>query len=297
MIILHWILFSLSLLFFPLAYYLNNTHIKREPPSALAKEKYNYAIFTLFWWSNSFFYMGIFTNILIIQYIFGIVSILLCFTNLANIWTNSKSTLKSILIIELLVGVGITIFLIYQIPSSYLRGIVVPVVASLYGGLLTLFGVAWTINDNNKKTIENHKRSIRPVFSYLGEISNVDEVKIKNLVLFDNDFPHDGYGYAQLFLRNFHNSSKVEMYISEANHSGKSYVPRYPVLVGKDESFKLELRTHDVLNMSQELIRLRVTDIEGNDYFWDIHLILKTNQESKKYYELVSLQMDTKNFK
>ena len=60
---------------------------------------------------------------------------------------------------DFVLGIAITIYLIYLIPSeNELQNIVSTIIAAVYGGLLTLVGVAWTIKDGNDKRKEDLRR-------------------------------------------------------------------------------------------------------------------------------------------
>ena len=74
---------------------------------------------------------------------------LIVFYNLSNAFANSKAKRSGLIkwgmLQDFIVGVGLSIYLIYIIPNTALREIVSVIIAAVYGGLLTLVGVAWTI--------------------------------------------------------------------------------------------------------------------------------------------------------
>ena len=57
--------------------------------------------------------------------------------------------------VAVIIGVGLSVYLIYIIPNKDLQAIVIPIVSAVYGGLITLVGVAWTIKDTNDKRKED----------------------------------------------------------------------------------------------------------------------------------------------
>ena len=68
--------------------------------------------------------------------------------NLARTFTYPKAKtgfLRWGLLQDFIVGVGLSIYLIYIIPNTKVKEIVIPIIAAIYGGLITLVGVAWTI--------------------------------------------------------------------------------------------------------------------------------------------------------
>ena len=76
------------------------------------------------------------------------------FYNLANVFINKVGTSQTLnklgLLQDFIVGLVITVYLIYIIPEEFktLQTIITAVVAAVYGGLLTLTGVAWTIKQS-----------------------------------------------------------------------------------------------------------------------------------------------------
>ncbi len=67
--------------------------------------------------------------------------------------SDKNTVLDFSLIFDFLFGIGLTIYLIYLIPNTLtnLQTIVTAIVAAIYGGLLTLVGVAWTIRHSDKQ--------------------------------------------------------------------------------------------------------------------------------------------------
>lgn len=65
---------------------------------------------------------------------------------------------------DFLVGIGLTVYLIYLIPEKELQTIILTIVAALYGGLITLVGVAWTIKKSDKDRKEDEIKHEKPYF-------------------------------------------------------------------------------------------------------------------------------------
>ena len=107
-------------------------------------------------------YMSIFNNWRLLIYIFGILAVLIIFVNLAKAFLSDTSFLRNLLPVDLLAGVGLSIYLIYIIENTDLRAIVTAVVAALYGGLLTLIGVAWTIKHAEKQRQDEERKKYKP---------------------------------------------------------------------------------------------------------------------------------------
>ena len=57
----------------------------------------------------------------------------------------------------MIVGVALTVYLIYIIPDENLQVVVLAIVGALYGGIMTLVGVAWTIKDGQDREQETKR--------------------------------------------------------------------------------------------------------------------------------------------
>jgi hypothetical protein len=74
-------------------------------------------------------------------------------------------------------GIAITVYLIFMIPGESLQTIVLTITAAVYGRLLTLVGVAWTIKDNAEKLKQERKLSIRPFLQVHHDfLTKMDEI-------------------------------------------------------------------------------------------------------------------------
>lgn len=156
--------------------------VKRKFPKLKQFRKectYYIAIFVITSWLIDFFYMATFCNSLILKLTFGC---LLLFTLLGSaslplmkIWETHVFE-KWLVAIELFEIVGLTIYLIYLIPdqSSFLenfngklfREISTTIIAAVYGGLITLAGVAWTIKKSDKDRKDDEINKAKPIFSF-----------------------------------------------------------------------------------------------------------------------------------
>ena len=107
--------------------------------------------YILFYWILGAFHLCAIFNVLAWTFIFGGASMIIVFYNLANVFVSQVGTNKILnklgLLQDFIVGLVITVYLIYIIPKGFeeLRTIVTAVVAAVYGGLFTLVGVAWSI--------------------------------------------------------------------------------------------------------------------------------------------------------
>lgn len=111
-------------------------------------------------WLADLFYMSFIVGSLLLRFIFGIIVLAIILSSLAVAFLSNTQSSKWLLLIDFLYGIGLTIYLIYIIPEKYtnLQTIVFTIVAAVYGGLLTLVGVAWTIRKGNKDRNEDLER-------------------------------------------------------------------------------------------------------------------------------------------
>ena len=78
---------------------------------------------------------------------------------------------------EFLVSIIACAFMIANITDNKIQTIILSLSAAVYGGLLTLIGVAWTIKKADKDRKEDEIKKERPVFSYnmLKKEPNIDD--------------------------------------------------------------------------------------------------------------------------
>ena len=110
--------------------------------------------------------MACFINNLVCKYIFGGMIMLVIFMGLARSASYPKektSVEKWGMLQDLLVGIGLSVYLIYIIPDNDLRTIITAIVAALYGGLLTLVGVFSTIKHSDKMFLMENKLKNKPI--------------------------------------------------------------------------------------------------------------------------------------
>lgn len=123
----------------------------------IKQSKQNVFKFTLFYWLIISFLVAVHCQSLLWQFISGGLALVILFTNLAGVVLADKQVNKYLAVHDLLAGVALTVYLIYIIPNATVQNIVLVVVAALYGGLMTLVGVAWTIKDGQRKEQESKR--------------------------------------------------------------------------------------------------------------------------------------------
>ena len=113
--------------------------------------------YILFYWLADAFYISIFSHSLLWQFITGGLCMVIIFTNLSNLVISRKVVSKVAMLHDFVAGIAITIYLIYIIPNPSLQNIVLIIASALFGGLITLVGVAWTIKDGHRREAESKR--------------------------------------------------------------------------------------------------------------------------------------------
>ena len=144
----HWVIFAFAAAYICLFFLsLLAFNWRRAEPNEELKQRtsLNTVKYIILYWLYDLFYLSVVQEWQICTYFFGITAIVIVFYNLAKAFLNGNETLRFLLIFDFIFGVGLSVYLIYIIPEATLQNIVLTITAALYGGLLTLVGVAWTI--------------------------------------------------------------------------------------------------------------------------------------------------------
>ena len=157
-----WLLFALVLILIPLGLVsIKNFALKKITPTKEQETKANQRFFVLclFYLLCDFFYMTFIINNLTLRLILGGLIMVIVFYNFSKAFISGNKVFNFGLIQDFIVGISLTVYLIYIIPNKELQEIIIPIIAAVYGGLLTLVGVAWTIkkSDNDRKQAEEQK--------------------------------------------------------------------------------------------------------------------------------------------
>lgn len=112
------------------------------------------------------FFMAHFLDVLLLKFIFGGLMLLLIYENLGVAVSSpvkKNGFARFSMIQDFVIGIGLSIYLIFIIPDSDLRNVVIPIVAAIYGGLITLAGVSWTIRWTEKNRENEEVEKIKPL--------------------------------------------------------------------------------------------------------------------------------------
>lgn len=192
-----WLIFALIIIAIPYGLYnIKKFAIKRVKQTKEQESKANQRIFVLclFYWLCDFFYMTFIINNLTWRFILGGLIMVIVFYNLSKAFISGNKVFSLGLIQDFIVGISLTVYLIYIIPNKELQEIIIPIIAAVYGGLLTLVGVAWTIKytKNSSEKRENAKEMnarksliviLRETYNAcLEQISWLDDTQIRGSV-------------------------------------------------------------------------------------------------------------------
>ena len=233
--------------------------------------------YIMFYWLLDLFYMACFNQWLVLQFVFGGLAMLIVFYSLTVAFLSEIKTNKWLLLTDFILGIGLTVYLIYVIPNDELRNIIIPIVSAVYGGLLTLVGVAWTIRHAQKERKEEEIKKSKPIFTFNMLLNPLDNVTGKK-VCFDDSLVQ----YPCNVTAEIENSDQSVFSIEKVYHDNKWWTVEGNkiVLPNKVVIFDFNFST-DVNNLFME-----VKDILGNSYYYEIK-VLNIN--------LVSLKSGDKN--
>lgn len=228
--------------------------------------------YILFYWLCDLFLMSCIIDNLACKYIFGGSIMLIVFYNLSNAFANSKvkrnGLIKWGMLQDFIVGVGLSIYLIYIIPNTDLREIVSVIIAAVYGGLLTLVGVAWTIIKGESERKEDEQNRVKPFWGVVDNLSTDVHRASNNFKIFSKK----NMGFASgKHLFNLQNSDKCSFFIDKLSLQGEEYFPETRCLIKKDEIFSIGVYMEQGKQMNrQEPIRVFVTDMNYENHIYEI---------------------------
>ena len=259
----HWVAFVLIFITIPFGIagfkLFADKHINFIPTEEQKKiANQNMAKYMLFYLLCDIFYLTCFNNWLIMKFIIGILLMIIVFYSLTVSFLSSTPKnfiLKFSFIQDFIVGIGLSIYLIYIIPSDEIKEIVIPIVSALYGGLLTLVGVAWTIKQNTIDRKKEKRLSVKPLIYPLSCLSDYD---YKNAV--DLDFIKDDNSKIKNIIGVIENSDNGILIIESAIINGEEYKLFNKAVIAKNKA------AH-VLVYTDKEIQIETLYIIGKDVF------------------------------
>lgn len=300
-----WLIFVLLLIITPFGVGYFSVCVKKKNNLTKEQEKamnLNMFKYLLFYWLIELFFMSVFIiDSLPCKYIFGGLTLLIVFYNLTMSFLSSKTkdTLQRIgLLQDFIAGVVLTISLIYIIPGKQikvngavvvdnsLRDIITTIVAAVYGGLLTLVGVAWTIRKGDKDRRKDEIEKFKPVFWILMDDKSLNK-KILDFRLdlnrFAEEIQNNSNNSNWVSIRNFYiqNSDKTAFFIYGFLINGKIYEVNNKFVVNKDDIVKFFVHDYHIEQLNNFYII--VEDLIGNLYMCRFRFDNESNHEIRIY--------------
>ena len=159
----------------------------------------------------------------------------------------------------------VTVFLIYIIPDQDVRNIVTAVIAAFYGGVLTLMGVAWTINYTEKKRVEEMARLAKPTFTTHAILkAPVFDGVVQCMCVPETAELEAGFQCDTYF--EIENSNKTSFEIKRIMHDGQWFSMEFNSVVIPSSKTIVNFK----FNNYPELIFMEIEDEMGNMHYYRI---------------------------
>lgn len=283
----HWFVFGLIAVVIPFAF-IHFQHWSQKKLSFTEEQKKNANVVTvkyiLYFWFLDCLYMTLFNQWILWIYILGIITLIKIFYGLTITFLGKKqksAIFDLSIVFDFLLGVGLTVYLIYLIPDKFnnLQTIVTAIVAAVYGGLLTLVGVAWTIRKGDKdreedlgrrdkeKAEDERKRLVPYIKISIGD--NITSFVNAELHKKNCDYLQDKIWYCFTIKEfNIKNVSNSNILILGINVNGKYYEFGYHQLLERNGVCQIQTtRNWDYISITPlKELELVVSDVMDNKY-------------------------------
>ena len=210
--------------------------------------------------------MAIFNRWCALIYVFGLLSIVIIFTNLISVFLSENKLLNKMISFDLILGIGLSVYLIYILPNEQLKTIVTAVVAALYGGILTLVGVAWTIRHSDKERREEEKKKAKPIFTFNMVLEEIKDIRTKKVCF---DVADNGIEYECHVVAELENSDHALFEVKRIFHDGKWNEIEGNTVVLPNKTVYFDFRFNDDVNN----LFLEVKDGLDNSYYYEIKVL------------------------
>lgn len=178
---------------------------------------------------------------------------------------------------DFLLGIGFTIYLLYIIPFPLLQEVMIPIVSAVYGGLITLVGVAWTIKKTEKDRKEDEMKKAEPMFSFsmlYGEAfaNNYSKICFSSYEL-DKNYNCESFVVIE-------NSIQSSFEMKSIYHDGKKYQ-----LQGNTKMISASPNDKCLLSFrfnSPNDIYLIIEDILGNIFYYRVMVLCNFGKLTKE---------------
>ncbi len=265
--------------------------------SSSQKEKERFRFMLLSGMLGSLFFLGLLldkSHIGIASYFKIISGGLLACTTISYIFkTFGQTEIEQISIskyiwftISYLGVVALGIYLINNINDENLRGNIFIVFGAIMGGALTLLGVAWTINYQNQRRIEEEKNKVKPQIIYLHNIEDNSEIKcIKIEPKKFLNISKEG-NFFKLWEFRFYVTDNADGVIKKVIVNKNIINFQYQYLLNKDKLYEICLDFYFVSNGNNEIL-LVIEDLQGYEYIYKIEYTIEEDSPDSKFSKLI----------
>ena len=244
----------------------------------------------IYWWLLDCLYMAIFNQWKAWIFIFGGIILIrnLYILTVAFLNNYDKGAFFSVaMLIELLLAVAITIYLIYLMPdTNKLQTIVTAVVAAVYGGLLALVGVAWTIKKSDRDRAQAEIDRCKPLLF----IYDIDTYHLsirlpnKSVCINRKAAPHSPetrivYRFNDLIV---HNSDFSYCSICGVILDNNYFSFVFNQVLNKDTCIRLEIDECAIVERKIDNVYLHIKDILNNDYYLKVKFYVDNSDEDSE---------------
>lgn len=266
-----WLIFGAVFLLIPIAV-ANLKLIAEKKINPTEDQKKNASLLCgfliLFYWLCDLFYMAFILDNLALKFIFGGLVMAIIFYNLSKAFVSRAPTFKWGLIQDFIVGVGMSVYLIYIIPNTDLQNVLIPIVSAVYGGLITLVGVAWTIKETRKDLEKNDALNAKPFFGIIDIQHYLSDISCKNGI----EFRPKNFDAKLVFLDeiNIQNSDKAPFYIDKFSVDNIDYYPDSTFLVTKEMIFSAIIYVEESKKKPLDKAYMYVTDVNFKSRIYEL---------------------------
>lgn len=284
-----WLIFALILVLVPLGLYKAKKIIanKINPTKEQdIKANQRWLALSLFYWLCDFFYMTFIINNLTWRFILGVLIMIIVFYNLSKAFINGNKIFNFGLVQDFIVGISLTIYLIYIIPNKEVQEIIIPIIAAVYGGLLTLVGVAWTIRKSDNDRVEEERLKVKPlVFICNPYATSIDKTTLMKGLLFSQrnigtleraTVDEEAYILPQIVISNSDYSYSA---IRGFRVNNDYHIYDYGQVVPKNKTICLENNFRFKYTDKIEYVAILLQDMLGNLY--ELGLNFELSEQSK----------------
>lgn len=244
---------------------------EKKTEEQIKHSKFVWINLVVFYWLFDLFYMSFIIDSAACKYIFGGLIMIVVFCNLASVVINQTNGqkngfIKFCIIQDFFVGVWVSVYLIYIIKDIILQGIIIAVVAALYGGLFTLVGVAWTIRKGDKDRQEEERKKNVPYVALVQKPLSFYEKHSAYCINIEKGKANSGfyYRFSPFTIKNISNN---HIFLVGIKINEKINYNSVKKLVEKDASLNVSLSHSLWIDCELNTFNLIIEDILGNKYW------------------------------